>query len=80
MAFGTLLKYYKEMRWELIGIDITDKAFGFLKGIKPYIIPKHTDERCFDVIEDILEKERVDLVFCVVDEGLLEWSKRRRVL
>ncbi|QAA31665.1 ATP-grasp domain-containing protein [Clostridium manihotivorum] len=78
MVFGTQLKYYQEMNWDLVGIDITDKSFGIYKGVKPYIVPKYSDETCFDVIEEIIKKENIDLVFCTINEGLLEWSKRKK--
>jgi len=80
MVFGTQLKYYKEMNWNLIGIDINNKAFGFYNGVKPYIVPKYNDKNCFDAIEKIISKEKIDLVFCSVNEGLLEWSKRKEYL
>jgi carbamoyl-phosphate synthase large subunit len=77
MVFGTQLKYYKEMDWELVGIDITNKSFGLYSGLKPYIVPKYSEEQCFDFIEDIIDKEKINLVFPTINEGLLEWSKRK---
>ncbi|HHU17966.1 MAG TPA: ATP-grasp domain-containing protein [Clostridiales bacterium] len=78
MVFGTQIKYYKELDWELVGIDVTNESFGLYKGLKPHIVPKYSDKNCFDVIEKIIEQEKIDLVFCTVNEGLLEWSKRKK--
>lgn len=77
MVFGTQLKYYNEMHWNLIGIDITDKSFGLYKVLKPYIVPKYSEEGCFDVIENIIKTQKIDLIFPTINEGLLEWSKRK---
>jgi len=78
MVFGTQLKYYRELNWQLIGIDITNKSFGLYTGLKAYIVPKYTNKDCFGVIENIIKNEKIDLVFCTVNEGLLEWSKRKK--
>lgn len=77
MVFGTQLKYYNEMGWELVGIDITNKSFGIYKGFKSYIVPKYSDENCFEILEEIIKNEKIDLVFPSINEGLLEWSKKR---
>ncbi|TZE82182.1 ATP-grasp domain-containing protein [Calorimonas adulescens] len=81
MVFGTQLKYYNQMNWQLVGIDITNKSFGLYKGLKPYIVPKYSEKNCkncFEKIEEIVKNEKIDLVFCTVNEGLLEWSKRKK--
>lgn len=78
MVFGTQLKYYNEMKWDLVGIDITNHSFGLYKGYNSYIVPKYSDNTCFDVIENIIKSEKIDFVFPTVNEGLLEWSKRKK--
>lgn len=78
MVFGAQLKYYNQLDWELVGIDINNKSFGLYSNVKPYIVPKYNDPNCFKKIEDIIVKENVDLVFPTVNEGLLEWSKRKK--
>lgn len=78
MVFNTQLKYYNEMNWNIIGIDIDNKSFGLYKATKSYIVPKYSDKHCFEVIEEILYKEKIDIVFPTVNEGLLEWSKRKK--
>lgn len=78
MVFGTQLKYYKEMNWDLVGIDITNKSFGMYKNIKSYIVPKYSEDNCFNILEHVIEKEKIDLVIPSVDEGLIGWSKRKR--
>lgn len=78
MVFGTQLKYYSEMDWKLFGIDITNKSFGLYKSLKPYIVSKYSEEDCFDIIENIIKTEKIDIVFPTVNEGLLKWSKRKR--
>ncbi|QZY54309.1 ATP-grasp domain-containing protein [Crassaminicella profunda] len=77
MTFGPALKYYNEMGWEIIGMDITGHAFGFYKNIKPYIVPKYSEKNCFSVIEEIIKNEKIDMIFPTINEGLLEWSKRK---
>lgn len=77
MVFGPQLKYYNELGWELVGIDITNKAFGFYKNIKSYIVPRYSESHCFDVIEEIIKKESIAIVFPTINEGLLEWSRRK---
>ncbi len=78
MVFNTQLKYYKEMNWNIVGIDVDDKSAGFNNVSKSYIVPKYSDMNCFKIIEEIINKEEIDLVFPSVNEGLLEWSKRKR--
>ena len=78
MVFNTQLKYYKEMKWNIVGMDIDNKSSGLYKVFKPYIVPRYSDKDCFKVIEDIIKKENIDLVFPSVNEGLLEWSRRKK--
>ena len=78
MVFNTQLKYYNEMNWNIVGIDIDNKSSGLYKVSKPYIVPKYSEKDCFNTIEDIIKKENIDLVFPSVNEGLLEWSRRRK--
>lgn len=79
-VFGTQLKYYDELGWNIVGIDVTNMSFGLYKGIKPYIVPKYNQEHCFEVIEKIIVKEQIDIVFPTVNEGLLIWSKLKNKL
>ncbi|MBA5851069.1 ATP-grasp domain-containing protein [Clostridium sp. cel8] len=78
MVFNTQLKYYNQMNWNLVGIDITNKSFGLYKNLKPYIVPKYSDQKCFNVIENIIKNEKINLVFPTINEGLLGWSKRKK--
>ena len=78
MVFNTQWKYYKAMNWNLIGIDIDRSSAGWYKVDKAYLVPKYSDPSCFDVIEEIIQKERINLVFPTVNEGLLQWSKRKK--
>lgn len=77
MVFNTQLKYYKEMNWNIIGIDIDNKSSGMYTVSKSYLVPKYCDEDCFNIIEDVIAKEKINLVFPSINEGLLEWSKRK---
>lgn len=78
MVFGPQYNYYKQMNWELVGIDITSKSFGLYKDLTPYIVLKYSDSDCFNVIENIIKKENIDLVFPTINEGLLEWSRKKK--
>lgn len=78
MVFNTQLKYYKEINWNIVGIDIDNKSAGLYNVSKSYIVPKYSDSDCFEKIEKIIENENIDLVFPSVNEGLLEWSKRKK--
>lgn len=78
MVFSTQLKYYKEMGWNIIGIDIDNKSAGFYNVSKFYLVTKYSDENCFVKIEEIIDMEKIDLVFPSVNEGLLKWSKRKK--
>lgn len=77
LVFNSQLKYYNEMGWNVIGIDIDNKSGGLYTGLKPYIVPRYSEKQCFDVIEYIIEKENIDLVFPSINEGLLDWSKKK---
>ncbi|WP_434304822.1 ATP-grasp domain-containing protein [Clostridium botulinum] len=78
MTFGPELKYHREMKWKIIGLDITNECFGMHECDKGYVVPKYSDENCFDDIEKIIKKEKINLVFPTINEGLLEWSKRKK--
>ena len=78
MVFNTQLKYYKEMGWNIIGIDIDNKSGGMYLVSKSYIVPKYSEKNCFEEIEKIIDKENIDLIFPTVNEGLKEWSKRKK--
>lgn len=80
MVFGTQLKYYLSTGWNISGIDITNISFGLYKQLKPYIVPKYSDNECFCKIEEIIKNEKIDLVFPTVNEGLLQWSKKKKYL
>jgi len=77
MVFNTQLKYYKELGWNIIGIDIESTSSGLYRVSKPYIVPKYTDKNCFNIIEEIIKKEKIDIVIPSVNEGLLGWSIRK---
>ena len=77
MVFNTQLRYYNEMNWNIVGIDINNKSSGLYKVLRSYIVPKYSDKDCFNVIEEIIKKEKIDLVFPSINEGLLGWSKRK---
>ncbi|NMA73276.1 MAG: ATP-grasp domain-containing protein [Bacteroidales bacterium] len=78
MVFSTQLKYYQEMNWNIIGIDIDNKSAGLYNVNKSYIVPKYSEANCFECIEKIVEDENIDLVFPSVNEGLIEWSTRKK--
>lgn len=78
MVFNTQLKYYNELNWNIIGIDIQKYSYGLYTVPKSYIVSKYFEKNCFEVLEDIIFKETIDLVFPTVNEGLLEWSKRKK--
>lgn len=78
MVFNTQLKYYKAMNWNLIGIDLHRQSAGWYTVDKAYLVPGYSEPNCFDVIEEIIQKERINLVFPTVNEGLLQWSKRKQ--
>lgn len=78
MVFNTQLKYYKAMNWNIIGIDIDHKSASWFMVDKAYLVPKYVEPNCFKIIEEIIQKEKIDLIFPTVNEGLLFWSKRRK--
>lgn len=78
MVFGTQLNYYLDMGWDLVGIDIDNKSFGLYKNLKPYIVPRYSEEKCFEEIENIIKNEKIDYVFPSVNEGLLQWSLKKQ--
>lgn len=78
MVFNTQLKYYREMNWSIIGIDIDNKSAGLYNVTKAYLVPKYSEENCFKSLEKIIKEEKIDLVFPSVNEGLLDWSLRKK--
>lgn len=78
MVFTTQLKYYTEMKWNIFGIDIDNRTAGWFKVDKPYLVPEYSDPDCFNVIEEVIQKEKIGLIFPTVNEGLLHWSKRKK--
>lgn len=77
MVFSTQLKFYNDMGWNTVGVDVNNMSAGFNNVSKSYIVPRYTDVNCFEKVEDIIDKENIHLVFPSVNEGLLEWSKRK---
>ena len=80
MVFNTQLKYYKEMGWNITGIDIDNKSSGLYMVDKPYIVPRYSEKKSFEFIEKIISREKIDLVFPTINEGLLDWSWRKKML
>jgi carbamoyl-phosphate synthase large subunit len=78
MVFGTQIKYYRELGWEIVGIDITGYSFGVYQVDKAYLVPKYSEDDCWIKIEEIIEKEEIDLVFPTVNEGLISWSRNKK--
>ena len=76
MVFNTQLKYYREMNWNIFGIDIDDNSAGWHQVDQAYLVPRYSDALCFEVIEEIIRKNKVNIVFPTVNEGLLAWSKK----
>ncbi|TYC85957.1 ATP-grasp domain-containing protein [Acetobacterium wieringae] len=78
MVFGSQLKFYRELDWELIGMDVTSHSFGLYKVDRGLLVPKYSDSGCWLKIEEILEKEKINLVMPTVNEGLLTWSMNKK--
>lgn len=77
MTFGPELKYYREINWNVVGIDISKENFGVYKCDNSYIVPKYSEEGCFESIEKVISEEKIDAVFPTINEGLPEWSRRK---
>lgn len=78
MVFGPQLKFYRELDWELIGIDVISHSFGLYQVDNGYLIPKYSESNCWLEIEKILKNEEINLVMPTVNEGLLHWSMNKK--
>jgi carbamoyl-phosphate synthase large subunit len=76
-VFGPRIKYMKNLNWDIVGIDINNRSFGLYKNITPYIVPKYNEENSFVIIEKIIKKEGIDIIFPTINEGLLSWSRKK---
>jgi carbamoyl-phosphate synthase large subunit len=76
-VWGTLFPYLRPVVNRLVGLDIDPLAFGLYMVDRGYLVPQYSDDRCFDMLWEICRREKIDLVLPSVNEGLLEWSRRR---
>jgi len=62
----------------LIGVDTNPKALGFyMKGLlnKCVVVPRADDENYWDVMTELVEKEKIDFAFVQPEMEVLEWGK-----
>lgn len=64
--------------YRIVGCDINKKAVGFfIDGLldEKYICPRCTDDNYFDIIEKIVNKEKIDFAFVQPESEIVEWGK-----
>lgn len=70
---------YKPYR--LIATDIHPFAIGLYQNTlfdKGYITPRSSHSRYWEVIEDIIEKEKIDIAIILPEQEVLAWSERQQ--
>lgn len=78
----SLKKYSFYKRFELIGTDINPLAVGLYQNdlfSKSYVVPKASDANYWDVIEDIIEKNGIELAVILPEAEVLEWSRKKEL-
>ena len=62
----------------LIGIDSNPKALGFyMENLvdSKYVVPRSNDSNYWKVIQDIIDKEAIDLAFVQPEQEILTWGE-----
>lgn len=79
-VWGTLFPYLRSVAEKIVGLDIDPFAYGLYMVDRGYLVPRYSEPDCFDTLIEICHREEVGLVFPSINEGLLEWAKRREDL
>lgn len=72
---------YSPQEIRLIGIDGSKLAPGlYNKKLfdKTYLVPHSKDEKYWDVVDKIVEKDKIDFAFIIPETEVLVWSKRQK--
>src|SRR5687768_6993833 len=80
IAKSLRLKYSSE-ELTLIGVDGSKLAPGlYNKKLfdKTYLVPHSKDATYWEVIDKIVEQEKIDLAFIIPETEVLVWSKRQK--
>jgi biotin carboxylase len=65
----------------IIGIDANKKALGFyMKGLvdKHYLVPRASDSSYWDVINKIINDEKIDLAFIQPEFEVIKWGEYKK--
>lgn len=79
-VWGTLLPYVRAIADRIVGLDIDPLASGLYLVDRGYLVPRYSEPGCFGKLLDICRKEEIGIVFPSINEGLLEWARRREEL
>jgi hypothetical protein len=76
----SLKKYSFYKRFEIIGTDINPLSMGLYQPdlfSKSYVIPRCTDANYWDVIEQIIKENDIEMAVILPELEVMEWSKRK---
>lgn len=80
-SFAIALKKYSSYKsFELIATDINPLSIGlYQKELfdKSYIVPRATDENYWEVIEEIIQENKIEMAVILPELEVMEWSKRK---
>ncbi|MGB9596346.1 MAG: hypothetical protein ACPL7B_08700, partial [Candidatus Poribacteria bacterium] len=68
------LRIVNERKINIIGVDANENSVGFSMVDKYYVIPLANDDNFIDVMIDICEKEKVDVVIPLVTRELMKFA------
>lgn len=75
----SLKKYSNFARYRFIATDINPLSYGLYQNSlfdKSYIIPRPTEDSYWEIMHEIVRKERIDLAIVLSESEVLAWSKR----
>lgn len=76
----SLKKYSFYKRFELIGTDINPLSIGLYQPdlfSKSYVVPRCTDANYWNVIEQIVKENQIEMAVILPELEVMEWSRRK---
>ena len=80
MAIAAIKLLKKDEKIRVVSADTNRLSPGLYLSDKGYIVPKFTDEKFYDKVEEIIKKEKIEAVIPALDPILLDFSIQKERL
>lgn len=71
------LRDFTFVKYHIVGVDMNKNAVGFFFTDKKYIVPPPTTTKYIDIIWEICQKEKIEIIIPLSDEETIALSKHK---